>query len=167
MALLRVRVYPDPDLRRKAEPVVDFGPELRRLVADLWETMEANDGVGLAAPQVGVPLRLAVIAWKGRRFTLINPEILQTEGSEVGEEGCLSFPGIFEKVRRPDRVLVRARDERGEPFEVRVEGFLARAFCHEIDHLDGRLLIDHLSSLKREFVRKRLKRILTDPEGRR
>ncbi len=162
MSLLTIRTYPDPELRRKAEEVVDFGPALRTLVADLWETMELNDGVGLAAPQVGIPLRVTVVAWKEARYTLINPEILQTSGAVTDEEGCLSFPGIFEKVTRPERLKVRYRDETGEPREVEVEGFLARAFAHEIDHLNGRLLIDHLSSLKREFVRKRLKKRIAE-----
>ncbi|NLH95168.1 MAG: peptide deformylase [Synergistaceae bacterium] len=156
MSLLKVLVYPDPALREPAREVERFDPELENFIRDLWETMLAYDGVGLAATQVGRNLRACVISWKEHRLILVNPRITAAEGEQVGEEGCLSFPGIFEKIRRPLKVRVEAVDAAGKPFSLEAEGFLARALCHEIDHLDGRLLIDHLSPLKREIVRKKL-----------
>jgi peptide deformylase len=158
MSLLSVRVYPDPSLRKPAREVTVFDRDLDAFIHDLWETMLAFDGVGLAATQVAEDLRVSVISWKENRLILVNPRIVQTEGDQLGDEGCLSFPGIFEKVHRPQRVRVEAQDSEGKPFSIEAEGFLARALCHEIDHLDGRLMIDHLSPLKREIVRKKLLR---------
>ncbi|HOV29363.1 MAG TPA: peptide deformylase [Synergistales bacterium] len=156
MSLLKVLVYPDPALREPSKEVERFDQELGNFIRDLWETMLAYDGVGLAATQVGKNLRVCVISWKEHRLILVNPRITSTEGEQAGEEGCLSFPGIFEKIRRPLKVRVEAVDEAGKPFSLEADGFLARALCHEIDHLDGRLMIDHLSPLKREIVRKKL-----------
>ena len=156
MSLLEIRVFPEPSLRTPAREVATFDRELEVFIRDLWETMLAFDGVGLAATQVGVGLSVCVISWKENRLVLVNPRIVLEEGEQVGDEGCLSFPGIFEKVRRPMKVRVEAQDEKGKPLSIEAEGFLARALCHEIDHLGGRLLIDHLSPLKREIVRKKL-----------
>ena len=156
MSLLDIRVFPEPSLRTPAREVATFDRELEVFIRDLWETMLAFDGVGLAATQVGVGLSVCVISWKENRLILVNPRIVLEEGEQVGDEGCLSFPGIFEKVRRPMKVRVEAQDEKGKPLSIEAEGFLARALCHEIDHLGGRLLIDHLSPLKREIVRKKL-----------
>jgi len=156
MSLLDIRVFPEPSLRTPAREVATFDRELEVFIRDLWETMLAFDGVGLAATQVGVGLSVCVISWKENRLILVNPRIVLEEGEQVGDEGCLSFPGIFEKVRRPMKVRVEAQDEKGKPLSIEAEGFLARALCHEIDHLEGRLLIDHLSPLKREIVRKKL-----------
>ena len=156
MSLLDIRVFPEPSLRTPAREVATFDRELEVFIRDLWETMLAFDGVGLAATQVGVGLSVCVISWKENRLVLVNPRIVLEEGEQVGDEGCLSFPGIFEKVRRPMKVRVEAQDEKGKPLSIEAEGFLARALCHEIDHLGGRLLIDHLSPLKREIVRKKL-----------
>ena len=156
MNLLEIRVFPEPSLRTPAREVTTFDRELEVFIRDLWETMLAFDGVGLAATQVGVGLSVCVISWKENRLVLVNPRIVLEEGEQVGDEGCLSFPGIFEKVRRPMKVRVEAQDEKGKPLSIEAEGFLARALCHEIDHLGGRLLIDHLSPLKREIVRKKL-----------
>lgn len=156
MSLLDIRVFPEPSLRTPAREVATFDRELEVFIRDLWETMLAFDGVGLAATQVGVGLSVCVISWKENRLVLVNPRIVLEEGEQVGDEGCLSFPGIFEKVRRPMKVRVEAQDEKGKPLSIEAEGFLARALCHEIDHLGGHLLIDHLSPLKREIVRKKL-----------
>ena len=156
MILLDIRVFPEPSLRTPAREVATFDRELEVFIRDLWETMLAFDGVGLAATQVGVGLSVCVISWKENRLILVNPRIVLEEGEQVGDEGCLSFPGIFEKVLRPMKVRVEAQDEKGKPLSIEAEGFLARALCHEIDHLEGRLLIDHLSPLKREIVRKKL-----------
>lgn len=156
MSLLSVRVYPDPFLRKPAREVTVFDRDLEAFIRDLWETMLAFDGVGLAATQVAVDLRVAVISWKENRLILVNPRIVQAEGEQLGDEGCLSFPGIFEKIRRPLKIRVEALDGEGKPVSIEAEGFLARALCHEIDHLDGRLMIDHLSPLKREIVRRKL-----------
>jgi peptide deformylase len=156
MPLMDVRIYPDPVLRIPAKEIETFDRALDSFIRDLWETMLAFDGVGLAATQVGRDLRVCVISWKEHRLILVNPKIVHAEGEQVGDEGCLSFPGIFEKIRRPQKVRVEAVDAEGKPFSLEAEGFLARALCHEIDHLDGRLMIDHLSPLKREIVRKKL-----------
>lgn len=156
MPLMDVRIYPDPVLRIPAKEIETFDRALDSFIHDLWETMLAFDGVGLAATQVGRDLRVCVISWKEHRLILVNPKIVHAEGEQVGDEGCLSFPGIFEKIRRPQKVRVEAVDAEGKPFSLEAEGFLARALCHEIDHLDGRLMIDHLSPLKREIVRKKL-----------
>ncbi len=158
MSLRPLAIFPDPVLRRMPEDVVDFGEDLALLVSDLWESMEAYDGVGLAAPQIGASLRVAVVRLGERRYVLVNPRIKSTEGEQRGEEGCLSFPDIFEEVTRPRRVVVEAQDEKGHPYEIEEEDLGARALSHEIDHLHGKLLIDHLSPLKRESVRRRLSR---------
>ena len=150
MSLRPVRVLGDPILRRRAAPVSTITDEIRRLADDLYETMYAAKGIGLAAPQVGVAERLFVTDVDGAKFVMINPEIVRVEAPmEVGEEGCLSIPEIMGDVKRPGRVVMSALDLTGEPITVEAGGMLARCFQHELDHLDGRLFIDRLSFLKR------------------
>jgi peptide deformylase len=171
MAVLPIRIYPDPVLRAKCREVTDFDAGLRKLAADLVETMHAAPGVGLAAPQVGVDLRLAVVDLSvgedlKQLFIVVNPEVADREGSEVAEEGCLSLPGISDKVERPTRVRVRALDLEGKPVEIDAEDWLARAFCHEIDHLNGILFTDYLRGLRKERAKRQLKRLAEDQEVR-
>ncbi|MDR3164812.1 MAG: peptide deformylase [Synergistaceae bacterium] len=156
MAVLNVLEYPNPALREAASEVIEFGNELKKLVADMWETMYLSKGVGLAAPQVGRALRLFVADWEGNRRVIINPMIIEAEGAERVDEGCLSFPGIYEEVTRPTKIRIVYRDENGERHDETAEGYLARIFSHETDHLNGRLLIDNLSALKRAFIRKKM-----------
>ncbi|HWF48140.1 MAG TPA: peptide deformylase [Bryobacteraceae bacterium] len=157
--------YGDPVLERKAEPVTDFDtPELEQLIADMWETMYAAKGVGLAAPQVGVSKRISVIDVsagedESKKLVIINPEIVSREGSQTGEEGCLSIPGFREPVTRSKTVTVRAQNERGEIVELHGDELLARAFEHEIDHLNGILFLNHLSTLKRDLIRRKIKKM--------
>ena len=164
MAILPIRVYPDPVLRVRCRRVESFDRELRRLASDMIETMHAAPGVGLAAPQVGVERRLAVVdvsVGKDRSAlkVLVNPELVENRGREVDTEGCLSIPGINEKVPRPTSVKVVAQDLDGERLELDAEGFEARAVCHEIDHLDGVLFVDHLRGLRRDRIRRQLKKL--------
>lgn len=156
MSVREVCVYPDPVLREPTEEITSFGEELLELVADLWETMHVSDGIGLAGPQVGIPQKIAVIDYNGEKFVLINPVIMEREGSKTVEEGCLSFPGIYEKVDSPELIRVCWQNEKGGFEERVIEGFLACVFSHEIDHLNGRLLIDRVSPLKRQFLKKKL-----------
>lgn len=158
MSVHRIREYPDPVLRRTAERVKEFGDPLRELISDMWETMKEYDGVGLAAPQIGISLQIAVIGWKNREIVLINPEILGYEGEDYQEEGCLSAPGIYEKVGRPERIILDAQDVNGNPYRLEESGFLARVIFHEIDHLHGKLFIDRLSPLKKRFLKGKLKK---------
>ncbi len=158
MSVHRIREYPDPVLTSTAERVGEFNEDLLSLVDDMWETMVEYDGVGLAAPQIGLGIQVAVVGWKDRKIILVNPEVLEVEGETVQEEGCLSAPGIFEKVVRPDRVVVQAQDEKGKPQRIEETGFLARAIMHEIDHLHGQLFFDRLSPLKRKFLKRKLQK---------
>lgn len=158
MALRPLAIFPDPVLRRPTEMVTVFDEDFGLLVRDMWESMEAYDGLGLAAPQIGVSRKVAVVRIGGRAYTLVNPRVLLAEGEQDGDEGCLSFPDIFEKVTRPRRVVVEAQDGHGILYTVEEEDLGARALFHEMDHLQGKLLIDHLSPLKRELVKKRLRR---------
>jgi peptide deformylase len=158
MAILDVLVFPNPALRTPARDVTEFGDDLRRLVSDMWETMYLSKGVGLAAPQVGRPLKLFVSDWEGHKRVMINPRIIESEGAESGDEGCLSFPGIYEEVIRPGKIRLLYRDENGETRDEVAEGYLARVYSHETDHLNAKLLIDHLSALKRAFLRKKMAR---------
>ncbi len=163
--LRKIVKYGDPVLETMCEPVQEseFGrSELRTLVADMFQTMYEARGVGLAAPQVGIPKRLTVIDCtggeeSGHQHVLINPEIVSEEGEQVGEEGCLSIPGFQEKVSRPERVRTRARDLDGEWFEIDAEKLLARAICHETDHLNGILFLKHISRLKREMIKRKIR----------
>lgn len=164
MSILAIRLYPDPVLRVRTREVAQFDAELDRLISDMIETMHAAPGVGLAAPQVGSESRVAVVDVSvgkepAELHVLVNPELLDSAGSEIDVEGCLSLPGISDKVERPSRVRIRALSRHGEPFELAAEDFLARAICHEIDHLNGVLFTDHLRGLRKERVKRQLKRL--------
>ena len=153
MAALDIVLYPDAPLRDKAGPVTDFGPELVQLKADMLETMEAFEGVGLAGPQVGLAKRLFVLREPdGEGMCLVNPEISEAEGSETGEEGCLSLPRLYANVPRATHIRVRAQNELGEPLDFEARGFLARIIQHENDHLDGIVFPDRLDILTRESL---------------
>ncbi|WP_295881792.1 peptide deformylase [uncultured Thiohalocapsa sp.] len=161
MAKLEILTFPDERLRRRAEPIQQVDDGVRRLVDDMLETMYDAPGIGLAAVQVNVPKRVIVIDIsddKDQPLCLINPEILERTGEEQMDEGCLSVPGFFESVTRADRVRVRALDRTGEPFELETDGLLAVCIQHEIDHLDGKLFVDHISALKRQRIRKKLEK---------
>jgi peptide deformylase len=149
VSILDIRVLGDPILRQATTPVTVMTDELRRLVADMFETMHHARGIGLAAPQVGRTERLAIVEVEDDRFVLINPQVVSREGRARGEEGCLSIPDIYADVERPESVTVRALDEDLGPYEIEASGLLARCIQHEIDHLDGKLFLDYLSVLKR------------------
>jgi peptide deformylase len=163
MALLPLNLLGDPVLRRKAATVTEVTEEHRRLIADMYETMYANNGVGLAAPQVGLSLRIAVLGIpegkKVLQVALVNPEYSNPEGTQNDDEGCLSIPGVYDEMKRAARVDVRALDERGEKMEFSCEGLFARAVQHEVDHLNGILFVDRLSVLRRQRLKKELKAI--------
>lgn len=163
MAVRPIVLFPDPILRQRCRPVDRFDEDLASLVADLVETCHAAPGLGLAAPQVGVDLRVAVVdlsvgAEPADLHVLVNPEVVERAGSLADTEGCLSLPELTERIERPERVRVRARGLGGEAVEVEGEGLLARALCHEIDHLDGVLFIDYLRGLRRELMLRRLRK---------
>lgn len=161
MAIRSILEFPDPRLRTRAQPVTRFDADLHRIVDDMLETMYAAPGIGLAATQIDVHQRLLVIdvsAESNDPLILINPEILTREGEVATEEGCLSVPGYFEEVKRASRIRVRAQDRDGNFFEKDCEEILAVCVQHEMDHLDGKLFVDYLSSLKRERVRKKLEK---------
>jgi peptide deformylase len=151
-------------LETPAAPVVDFGPDLSKLVHDMFDTMWASKGVGLAAPQIGLSMRIAVIDTSAgenpsERVVLINPEIIFRSGSQTGEEGCLSIPGFRENVTRPMVTTVRAQNPKGEIVEVTGEELLARAILHETDHLNGILFINYLSPLKRDLIKRKIRKM--------
>lgn len=158
--------YGDPVLEKEAEEVTEFDtPELRQFIDDMFESMYAAKGVGLAAPQIGFSRKIAVIDTSngeddGQKLVLINPIIIRTEGRQQGEEGCLSIPGFREQVKRPRRVTLRAQNIQGEWFEMTGEDLLARAFMHETDHLFGRLYISHISVLKRDLIRRKVRKLM-------
>ena len=165
MALLEIVKYPDPVLETPGDPVTQFDERLRKLVSDMFETMYAARGVGLAAPQIGVSQRLFVMDCSGgadpdERIALINPEVLRVEGDQAGDEGCLSFPGIFFTVKRSLRAVVRAQDIHGEWFEVDGMELTARCMLHETDHCDGIVFIDKTTPLKRELVKRKIKKLI-------
>ncbi len=156
--------FTNPVLETPTKPVEKFDEELQTLVADMFESMYAAQGVGLAAPQIGISRRLAVIdVTSGKnpegKIVCVNPQITHTEGEQREEEGCLSVPGFRGHVLRPRFVTVRAQDATGKEFEMRGEGLLARAFCHEIDHLNGVLFITHLSLLKRDLIKRKIRKM--------
>jgi peptide deformylase len=163
------KIYPivkfgDPILEKPTLAVKDFDSELAELAEDMFASMYAASGVGLAAPQIGMNLRLAVVDVTGgknpeAKIVLANPEIIHSEGEKREEEGCLSIPGFRGYVLRPQFVTVRAQNAKGESFEIRGEDLLARAFCHEIDHLNGVLFIQHLSMLKRDLIKRKIKKL--------
>ncbi|HTO91032.1 MAG TPA: peptide deformylase [Candidatus Sulfotelmatobacter sp.] len=161
MPIRAVRLYGDPVLRQRAAEVTEFDGTLKALLDEMRETMKAYNGVGLAANQIGVLQRVAVVDvpredGPRERYVLINPVIESRSGTIRGEEGCLSIPGIWEDVTRSKKIRVSARNEQGQPFELEAEDYLSRAIQHEVDHLDGVLFVDRLSALKRQFLRRPL-----------
>lgn len=169
MAILPIRIYPDPVLRTKCRPVTAFDEALRKLAADMVETMHAAPGIGLAAPQIGVDLRLAVVDLSvgedpSQVYVFINPEIVSRKGQATDVEGCLSLPGYTDKVDRPEWVRVRALDLDGNSFEIEADDWLARAVCHEFDHLDGVLFVDYLRGLRKERAKRQLRKLAGDRE---
>jgi len=166
MAVREIRKYPDEVLKRRAEPVLTIDANLHRLIEDMVETMYAASGVGLAAPQVGVSRRLIVVdvsrgeSEESHLIVLINPEIVDRQGEVKSEEGCLSLPGFITSVDRAETVVVKGLDREGKEVSISAEGLLAMAFQHEVDHLDGTLILDRTSFLKREFYKKQLRKSL-------
>jgi peptide deformylase len=162
MAKLTILEFPDPRLRTRAAPVAVVDDGIRQLIDDMLETMYAAPGVGLAATQVDVHKRVLVVdvtQEQNRPLAFVNPEIIEREGSTEAEEGCLSVPGIFDKLStRSERIVVRALDRRGQPFEIEADGLLAICIQHEMDHLEGKLFVDYLSELKRTRIRKKLEK---------
>ena len=159
MAVLEITEFPERVLKEVGAPVEAFDAELERLVADMFETMYAEEGVGLAAPQVGLSLRLFVMDCDGIKLVAANPEIVSAEGEQGGEEGCLSVGKIHAPLSRAARVRLRAQDLSGEWFEREAEGLAARCFLHETDHCDGLLFIDRLSPLRRDMVKRRFQKM--------
>jgi peptide deformylase len=169
MALRRIVKYPEPALLTRSVEVTEIDAEIRQLVSDMVETVHAAPGVGLAANQVGVTRRVAVVDLSvgedpSQLFVLVNPRVLSIEGNQVEEEGCLSIPGITELVQRPARVEVEAMNLEGSAFRIRGEALMARALLHEIDHLDGILFLDRLSPLKRRLIRKKIQKLIRSGE---
>lgn len=182
MAVRAIRLYGDPVLREKAKPITDITPDVCQLAQDMIDTMRKASGLGLAGPQVGVLLRLFVLDMSAidptsildrtgslaekpdRQFVLINPSIIKQEGEQNGDEGCLSFPDLYDKVVRPEIVRVSALDRDGQPVEIEGSGVLARALVHELDHLDGILFIDRLSSFRLRFIQGRLRKLKKSTE---
>jgi peptide deformylase len=167
--MLPIRLYPDPVLRVRCPEVTRFDAGLRKLAEDMVKTMYGAPGVGLAASQVGVETRLAVVDVSvgeedGALLVLVNPVILEASGEVADLEGCLSIPEITEKVSRPQRIRLRAQDLEGEAFEIEAEDFVARAICHEIDHLDGVLFVDRLRGLRREKAKRHLRKLRREAE---
>ena len=164
MAVLSIRKYGDDILRKPAEPVTEFDDSLQKLIDDMVETMYAAPGVGLAANQIGVARRLMLIDLSvgkrpGEMYVFINPEIIETEGEIIEEEGCLSIPDFVEVLARPERVRLRFLDRHGEQREMWGDGLMARAMCHEIDHLNGTLFVDRLRGLKRDRILKKIQKL--------
>ena len=164
MSLLRIAHYPEPVLLTVGKPVTEdeFGEDLERLVSDMFETMYEAGGVGLAAPQIFESRRLFVMdvpdeEGKSNKITFVNPEIVRVEGEQVGEEGCLSFPGVYQTVQREMRVIARAQDIKGETFELDLKDLAARCVLHETDHCDGIVFLDRMSALKRQLAKRKIK----------
>ena len=162
--ILPIVKYPEPVLQKPGEPVTEFDDELRKFVADMFETMYASQGIGLAAQQVGVTKRITVIDLSmgkdpAQKLVLVNPEVILREGKQYEEEGCLSFPEIREKISRAAKVRIRAQDANGKWFEMDGEELLSRAFQHEIDHLDGVLFIFRMSALKRDLTLRKIRKL--------
>jgi peptide deformylase len=162
MPLLEILEYPDPRLRTKAEPVIDFGDALQQQIDNMFETMYQAPGIGLAATQVNFHQQLIVIDISENQdspLVLINPKIIEKRGVEQREEGCLSFPGVFAKVERADEVTIEALDREGKKFSLDAEDLLAVCIQHEMDHIEGKLFVDYLSPLKRDRIKKKLKKL--------
>jgi peptide deformylase len=167
MAIRTILHYPDNRLRQKANRVETITPEIRALVDDMAETMYAAPGVGLAATQIGEPHRVFIVDVAAEDepsnlLVFINPQIVEHEGEQVGPEGCLSFPGISEDIKRATKIRVRAQDKEGKPFEITAEGLLSVAIQHEHDHLDGVLMIDRMGVLKKRIVQRKMQKRATD-----
>ncbi|RDI38374.1 peptide deformylase [Aquicella lusitana] len=161
MALLEILHYPDPRLRIKAKPVTQIDDEIRKIVEDMYETMYASHGVGLAATQVGIDKQIFVMdvsETRDQRYCVMNPEILSREGTQLDMEGCLSVEGTFDKVERAAKVRLRGMDLAGKTFELDAQELMAACIQHEIDHLNGILFIDHLSRLKQDRIRKKIEK---------
>lgn len=158
MAIRKISEYPEKVLAEVGKPVTEFNEELAKLCVDMFETMYDAEGVGLAAPQIGLNLRLFVMDCEGVKLIAANPEIVSTEGEQSGQEGCLSVGKVPAVVVRPAKACLKAQNEKGEWFEREAEGYAARAFMHETDHCDGKLFIDHLPKLRREMLIKKFKK---------
>ena len=159
MAILEIKEYGEPVLREKAIPIKEITPEILNFIKDMAETMYTDSGVGLAAPQVGVSKRIILVdGEEDGLIVLINPVIIRSEGEVVEEEGCLSVPGIYSKVKRSSKVTVKALNENGDPIEISKDGLTARALQHEIDHLDGILFIDRIGRMERQILLNKLKK---------
>jgi peptide deformylase len=161
--------FGDPVLEKPAEPVTVFDDELRKLIDDMFESMYEAHGVGLAAPQIGISKRLSVIDVSFKedpdaKLVLVNPEIIKTEGRLTQQEGCLSLPEFRENVSRPKRVTIKAQDAQGNWYEKTGEDLLARAFLHETDHLNGKLYISHISALKRDLIKRKIRKLVKQGE---
>ena len=154
--ILEILHYPNAVLLKKSDPVDKFDDELAKLIKSLFATMYASNGVGLAAPQVGILKKLAVIEYEDNKIVLINPKVIEKKGLQDDEEGCLSFPGIYAHVNRPQWVKIETLDEQGNKKFIEAEGYTARAVLHEMDHLEGKLFIDYLSNLKKNAIRKKV-----------
>jgi peptide deformylase len=165
MSLRSLHLLGSPVLRQHSAEVTTVDDDVRRLVEDMFETMDASQGVGLAANQVGVARRVAVVDADGDRFAMINPNIVEAEGRATAEEGCLSIPDIYGDVTRPERVVIEALDAAGTPFRKEATGLKARAIQHEIDHLDGILFLDHLSLIRRQMLLAKWRREHKDDTG--
>jgi peptide deformylase len=165
MSLLPLHLLGSPVLRRHSDPVESVDDEVRRLIEDMFETMDAARGIGLAANQVGISRRVAVVDVEGDRFAMINPRIVEAEGRAVAEEGCLSIPEIYGDVARAERVVLEALDANGLAYRREATGLKARAIQHEIDHLDGILFLDHLSLIKRQMLLAKWRREHKDDAG--
>lgn len=164
MAVLEIRKYPDDVLKKVAEPVNEINGELQKLIDDMIETMYSSNGVGLAASQVGVLKRIIIVDTSSRQegqslLVLINPEIVDCQGEILSEEGCLSIPGFITKLKRKEKVFLRALDRQGNPVEIEADGLLSRALQHEVDHLNGVLIVDRLSPLKKELFRRKYSKL--------
>lgn len=169
MAIRKIVYLPDPVLRQVAQEVEKIDDELQVLIDDMFETMYEANGVGLAAPQIGISLQLSVIdatSDKSQKLVLINPKIVKTEGEKLYQEGCLSVPGAYDKVIRADKVTVAALDREGNHFEITADGLLGECLQHEIDHLNGKLFIDLLSPLKRNMAKKKLEKFKREQKRR-
>lgn len=161
MAQLTILEYPNPRLRLEAKPVDKFDDNLQQIIDDMFETMYAAPGIGLAATQVDVQLQIVTMDLsddKSEPIVLINPEVIEKRGIEEMEEGCLSFPGVYVRVERANEVHIKALDRHGEPFEIDTDGLLAVCIQHELDHLAGKLFVDYLSPLKRNRIKKKLEK---------
>ncbi len=168
MSILPIELYGSEVLRKVASPVEEITPEIHKLLDDMVETMRHAHGAGLAANQVGVSLRITVVDVNAQASEqenlvyLINPELIGQDGERVEEEGCLSLPEIYERVKRPRSIKVRALDREGNPFEIEGEDFLSKALSHELDHLDGVLFVDRLSPIRRDIVKRKIKKLIRD-----